>query len=230
MGPGCIVVEEVLLEFVPQFLHRLKGGLIQQVLVQGAPESFHLSVGLRPVGPGITVLDFQFLEHPFQGMVPSIVGRGHLRAVVSEHRLKANAVLRVEQVDALEGGEHHAEALDVPGHLGPGQTGEGIQHRHQVAALPRAHDQVPAQVMGVQVAQFPGPGFDDLPFGLLRFPAEAVQAVPLADGIDGGRRRGVVFEDQLEYGISLVVVDAPAPLLQHQLLDESQGVPAPPCE
>ena len=118
------------------------------------------------------------------GQIP---GRGHLRAVVGEDRLEAHPVLGVEHVDALECGEHYAQTLEVIHHLGPGQPGAGIHYRYQVVALPGAQNQVPAQVVRVQVAQLPGPGLDYPALGGLHLFGQPVETVALGYGIYGGR-------------------------------------------
>ena len=60
MGLGRVVVEQVLLQLIPQLGHRLESGSFQQVLIQGTPEPLHLAVGLGPVGSGVAMLDAQF--------------------------------------------------------------------------------------------------------------------------------------------------------------------------
>ena len=185
--PLRVVVEEVLHQLILQRLYRLEGGPLQQVIVQGAPEPFHLPVGLRPVGPSVAVLDPQLHQHPLHGMMGPIPGRGHLRAVVGDDCLEAHPVFGVEHVDALERGEHHTQTLEVIDHLDPGQPGAGIHYRYQVVALPGAQHQIPAQVVGVQVAQLPGTGLDYPALGGLHLLGQPVETVALGYGVDGGR-------------------------------------------
>ena len=81
------------------------------------------------------MLDAQLLQHPLHGVVLHVLGGGHLSAVVREDSFEADAVLRIEQVDALEPGEHHAQALHIHHHLAPGQPGATVHEGHQVAAI-----------------------------------------------------------------------------------------------
>ena len=103
---------------------------------------------------------------------------------------------------------------------------------HTRLERPGAHEQVLAQVVAVQVAQLPGPGLDEA-LGLLHGLGHLVQAVALADGVDGGGRWGVRLQHRLEYRIDLVAVGTGAPEFEHLLLDQgrwcagsSTGVPA----
>ena len=228
MGSLGIVVEQVLLQFVLQLGNGLEGGSLQQVLVEGSPEPLYLPVGLGPVGPGVAVLDAQLLEHPFHGVAVGVVGGGHLGAVVGEEGVEADAVLGVEEVDGLECGEHDAQALDVTDDLGPGQPSAGIEEGYQVVAAFGVQQEVPAEVVGVEVAQLSGASLDDLALGALHLFGEPVDAVAPGDGINGGRLRGVVFEDRLEYGIYLVAIGAIEAFVEDLVLYEGESATALP--
>ena len=158
VGSLSIVVEQILLQFVPQLGHRLEGCTLQQVIVQGSPEPLYLPVGLGPIGAGVAVLDAQLIEHPFHGVALNVPGRGHLGAVVGEDGLELDAVLHVKEVDGLQGCEHHGEALDVSDHFGPGQAGAGVNEGDQIVTALGVYQDVPAEVVAVEVPQFPCSG------------------------------------------------------------------------
>ena len=66
MRAHLIVVEQILLQFVPELRQGGERGAVDQVVVQGPPEPFHLPIGLRPIGPGIPMFDPQLQQHPFK--------------------------------------------------------------------------------------------------------------------------------------------------------------------
>ena len=69
MGPVVVVVDEVIEEFVGEVVEVVEGGPVDDILVQGAPEALDLAVGLRPVGPGVAVLDAELEQHGLEGML-----------------------------------------------------------------------------------------------------------------------------------------------------------------
>ena len=57
----------------------------------------------------------------------------------------------MEQIEALQGAEHHRQALQIGHHLGPSQAGTGVNHTHQIIAGGIGRNQVLAQVMAVEM-------------------------------------------------------------------------------
>ena len=62
----------------------------------------------------------------------------------------------MEQIEALQGAEHHRQTLQIGHHLGPSQAGTGVDHTHQIVTRGIGGNQVLAQVMAVEMPQFPG--------------------------------------------------------------------------
>ena len=54
MRAHLIVVEQILLQFVPELRQGGERGAVDQVVVQGPPEPFHLPIGLRADRAGYT--------------------------------------------------------------------------------------------------------------------------------------------------------------------------------
>ena len=181
-----VVVQQVERQLLTQLLRRLERRPLQQLLVQRPPEPLRLPVRLRPVRPRVAMLDSQLPQQPLHRMPLNVPPRGHLRPVVRQHGLEPNPVLRVQQVEALERREHHAQALQVVRRLRPNQPRAGVQHGDEVAAALASHDLVLAEAAAVEMAQLAGARLDGLAFGLLHRGRQAVEAVAFADGVDGG--------------------------------------------
>ena len=180
-----VVVQEVLHQFILELGQVLERRAFDQVVIERAPEAFDLAVGLGSVGPGVAVFEAELQQHALEGVLRRLRPCRHLRTVVGEDGLELDAVLDVEQVEALEGSEHDTQALEVRHHLSPGQTSAGVQHGDQVVALGAVHQQVAAEVMAVQMPQFARAGLDDGALGLFHGRFQAVEPMASADSIDG---------------------------------------------
>ncbi len=102
------------------------------------------------------MLDPQLQQHPFK-RVRVFGARGReLRPIVCQDLGKLEVVALVEQIEALQGAEHHRQTLQIGHHLRPGQAGTGVDHAHQIVAGGIGRNEILAQVMAVQMPQFPG--------------------------------------------------------------------------
>ncbi len=222
-------VQQVEPQLLTQLLRRLERRPLQQLLVQRPPVPLRLPVRPPTVRPRVLVLDPQLPQQPLHRMPRQVPPRGRLRPVVRQHGLEPNPVLRVQQVEAPERREHHAQTLQVVRRLRPSQPRAGVHHGHEVAAALAPNDLVLAEVMAVEMAQLAGARLDDLAFGLLHRRGQAVQAVAFADGVDGGGLRRAVAQFGKEDSVGLVAVDALAALFEDEPHDEggsAAGLPA----
>src|ERR1700722_20733034 len=98
MGPVVIVVDEILEKFVGEVIEVVEGGALDDVLVEGAPESLDLAVGLWPVGSRVAMLDAELEQHCLEGMLLRGVAGSELGAVVGEDFRERQAIGDVEGV------------------------------------------------------------------------------------------------------------------------------------
>ena len=122
MRPVIVVVDEVVEQFVGEVIEIVESCALNDVVVEGAPETLDLAVGLWPIGPGVTVFDAEFEQHGLEGVLVRLVAGGELGAVVGKDFLEDEPVGDVEGVDHLQRLEHHRQGLLGTQHLRPGKA------------------------------------------------------------------------------------------------------------
>jgi hypothetical protein len=69
VGSEAVVVDDVFEEFIGEVIEIFEGCAFDEIVVEGAPEALDLAVGLRPIGPGVAVLDTEFEQHGLEGVL-----------------------------------------------------------------------------------------------------------------------------------------------------------------
>ena len=106
MGSEVIVVDHVLEEFVGEVVEAFEGCALDEVVVEGSPEALDLAVGMRPIWPGVAMLDAELDQHRLEGMLFGRAARSELRAVVGEDFGELDPIGDVEGIDHLQCLEH----------------------------------------------------------------------------------------------------------------------------
>ncbi len=228
MGPVVVVVDQVLEEFVGEVVEIVEGCAVDDVLVQGAPEAFDLAVGLRPIGPGVAVLDAEFEQHGLEGVLLRVVAGGELGAVVGQDFGEHEPVGDVEGVDYLQRLEHHRQCLLGGQDLGPGQARATVDQADDIGrGRGRREEHVARQLMQIDVAEFAELVLDDAAFLLAHGRRAAVQMIALQHPVDRRGRRYRVAP-LAQGGMDLVAVHAPLATGDDLGLDAFRLAPLPP--
>jgi hypothetical protein len=155
MRSEVIVVDQILEKLVGEVLKIVEGCALDHIIVQRSPEALDLAVGLRPIGPGVAMLDAELEQHGLEGVLFGFVAGGELGAVVGQDLGELDAIGDVEGVDHLQGLEHDRQGLFRGQHLGPGQARATIdQADDKGRGLRRHQEHVAGQLVQVDMTQF----------------------------------------------------------------------------
>ena len=111
MRSEVVVIDKIFEELVGEVIEIVEGCAVDDIVVKRSPEALYFAVGLRPVRPGVAMLDAEFDQHGLERVLVGGVAGSELRAIVGEDFGELDPLADVESIDHLQCLEHDRERL-----------------------------------------------------------------------------------------------------------------------